>query len=255
MPDDPFTDASAASLFAGNQALLAGAGVRVPDLLLIDRDRRHLDADLVLAEDVGSETLESRMERDPAAAAGPVDALATALRRMHTTFGPDWGRPDPAVAQTRPPEEMILERALLHLGSVSTRDDRLAAARPRIDEHLRALRGHVTARHEYALIHGELGPDHVFLSAADEPVMIDIEGVTYFDVEWEHAFLQLRFGSAYESLRPVALDPARLEFYRFAQVIGLIEGPLRIAGTDFPDRRWMLDLAELNIGKALAAVV
>jgi hypothetical protein len=37
-------------------------------------------------------------------------------------------------------------------------------------------------------------------------------------------------------------------------VLGLIEGPLRIAGTDFPDRQWMLDLAEWNIGKALAVL-
>jgi hypothetical protein len=34
----------------------------------------------------------------------------------------------------------------------------------------------------------------------------------------------------------------------------LIEGPLRIADTDFPDRQWMLDLAEWNITKALAAI-
>ena len=84
--------------------------------------------------------------------------------------------------------------------------------------------------------------------------MIDFEGLAYFDVEWEHAWLQMRFGETYPALHPVDLDPNRLEFNRYAQVLSLIEGPLRIADTDFPDRQWMLDLAEWNITKALAAI-
>lgn len=84
--------------------------------------------------------------------------------------------------------------------------------------------------------------------------MIDIEGLTFFDMEWEHAWLQLRFGDAYPALQSVELDPNRLERYRFAQVLSLIEGPLRIAGTDFPDRQWMRALAERNITKALAVI-
>jgi hypothetical protein len=87
-----------------------------------------------------------------------------------------------------------------------------------------------------------------------EPAIIDIEGLTFFDVEWEHAWLQMRFGDAYAALHPVELDRDRLEFYRYAQVLSLIEGPLRIADTDFPNRRWMLDLAEWNITKALTAI-
>ncbi|GAA3762858.1 hypothetical protein GCM10022379_33390 [Micromonospora maritima] len=47
---------------------------------------------------------------------------------------------------------------------------------------------------------------------------------------------------------------AGVDVYRYAQVLSLIEGPLRIAGTDFPDRRWMRDLAERNIAAALAAL-
>ncbi|MCO8272437.1 aminoglycoside phosphotransferase [Actinoplanes sp. TRM 88003] len=241
VPDDPFTDASGAHLFLTNQALLAGAGVRVPEVLFADGDR-------VLVEDVGSETLEARMEYDRA----PLRELGRTLRRMHTTLGPEWGRPASLNPQARTPEEVVLDRALAHLRAVVGQDERMAAAGPRIEDHLRGLRGRVEARREYVLVHGELGPDHVFMSAAGEPVMIDIEGVTYFDVEWEHAFLQLRFQEAYAELGPVDLDPARLELYRVAQVIALIEGPLRIAGTDFPNRQWMLDLAEWNIQKALA---
>jgi hypothetical protein len=95
---------------------------------------------------------------------------------------------------------------------------------------------------------------HVLVTPAGEPVIIDFEGLTYFDVEWDHAWLRLRFAEAYQDLRPVDLDPDRVTFYRYAQLLSLIEGPLRIADTDFPDREWMLDLAERNISKALAAL-
>jgi hypothetical protein len=37
----------------------------------------------------------------------------------------------------------------------------------------------------------------------------------------------------------------------YAQALSLIEGPLRTANTDFPDRQWMLGLAEWKVTKAL----
>ncbi|MET8121958.1 phosphotransferase [Micromonospora sp. NPDC005291] len=258
VPDDPFTDASGAELFAVNHAALTAAGVRTPRLLMLDRDGRYLHSDVALVEDVGALTLEALMERDPAAAAMPLSTLGEALRRMHTTLGPHYGKLA-AIArdeapQTRRTEDIIADRALSHLVAAAIRDARLADAHERIADHLRHLRSAVGPRQTYGLVHGELGPDHVLVTAAGEPAMIDIEGLAYFDVEWEHAWLQMRFGDAYPALRPVELDPHRLEFYRYAQVLSLIEGPLRIADTDFPNRQWMLDLADWNITRALAAL-
>ncbi|WP_301549453.1 hypothetical protein [Catellatospora citrea] len=80
----PF-DASGAELFAAGHAALTAADVRVPRLLMLDRDG-HVD-DIALAEDAGAVTLERLMGQDPAAAAAPLAALGDALRRMHTTIG------------------------------------------------------------------------------------------------------------------------------------------------------------------------
>lgn len=255
-PDDPFTDASGAELFAVNHAALTAADVRIPRLLALDRDGRHLDADVALVEDAGAVKLETLTEQDPAAAAVPLSALGDALRRMHTTYGPEYGKlalvTRGEASRTRRAEDVIVDRALRHLDAVAARDARLDEAYDRIAGHVRHLRDAVTPRERYGLVHGELGPDHVLVTPEGEPVMIDFEGLTYFDVEWEHAWLQMRFGDAYPALHPVDLDPHRVELYRYAQVLSLIEGPLRIADTDFPDRQWMLDLAEWNIAKALA---
>ncbi|GAA4719600.1 phosphotransferase family protein [Phytohabitans rumicis] len=258
VPDDPFTDASGADLFATNHAALTAAGVRVPRLIMLDRGGKHLNVDIALVEDAGALRLEALMERDPAAAAGPLSALGDALRRMHTTFGSRYGKlaaiARDEASQTRRTEDVIVDRALGHLDAAAARDARLADARHRIAAHVGHLRGKVSPRSTYVLVHGELGPDHVLVTPDGEPVLIDFEGLAYFDVEWEHAWLRMRFDDAYPALRPVDLDPDRLELYRYAQVLSLIEGPLRIADTDFPDRQWMLDLAEWNIAKALAAV-
>ncbi|MFC3743991.1 phosphotransferase family protein [Paractinoplanes deccanensis] len=254
VPDDPFTDASGLELFAANHAALTAARVRVPHLLSLDRR-----AGLAIVEDAGGEKLEALMERDPAAAAAPLAELGESLRRMHTATSATWGRlvapaavgTSPASPGGRRAEDVILDRALGHLGSVAGRDGRLTAASGRIEDHVRRLHAAISPRRVYGLVHGELGPDHVLVGPGGEPVMIDIEGLTHFDVEWEHAWLQMRFRDAYPALRPVELDPDRLELYRYAQVLALIEGPLRIAETDFPDRDWMLQLAEWNIAKAL----
>jgi hypothetical protein len=106
---------------------------------------------------------------------------------------------------------------------------------------------------EYGLVRGELGADHVLLTGDGQPVIIDIEGLAYFDVEWEHAFLRLRFRPGdYRLLDLPEPDEARVAFYLLAQRIALIEGPLRIAQTDSPDREWMLDLADFHIAAVLA---
>jgi aminoglycoside phosphotransferase (APT) family kinase protein len=198
------------------------------------------------------------MYADPAAAAAPLSALGEALRRMAAATGPHHGRlaliGRGEAPQSRRTEDIVVDRALAHLDAVAARDPRIADARDRIATHMAELRAAVAPRSTYGLVHGELGPDHVLVTPAGEPVLIDIEGLTYFDVEWEHAWLLMRFGDRYRSLGAFELDAARLELYRYAQVLSLIEGPLRIADTDFPDRGWMLDLAEYNIGKALAAL-
>ncbi|MFF4196804.1 phosphotransferase family protein [Nonomuraea sp. NPDC001831] len=253
--DDPFTDASGADLFAAGHAALTAADVRVPRLLALDPGGRRLGAALALVEDAGATTLEALTERDPAAAVRPLAALGDALRRMHATLGPSYGKlarlADGRARPSRPAEDVVLDRALAHLAA---RDARMGRAHDRIAAHVRRLRDAVAPRERYGLVHGELGPDHVLVTPAGEPVMIDFEGLTYFDAEWEHAWLRMRFEDAYPALRPPALDPHRLELYRYAQVLSLIEGPLRIADTDFPGRRWMLDLAEWNIAKALAVL-
>jgi hypothetical protein len=86
------------------------------------------------------------------------------------------------------------------------------------------------------------------------PVMIDIENLRYFDVEWEHVFLRIRLHDDYRHLAVDGLDEARLALYMLVERLSLTAGPLRLLESDFPDRAFMLGIAEHNRNAALAWV-
>ncbi|MFD5825562.1 phosphotransferase [Lentzea sp. NPDC060358] len=231
--DPLFGNASGRDLFLTAHTALSEAGMSVPRLVLVDHD-------VVVVEDLGSTFLEDH----PAP-----ERLWDDIEAMHQRLSPRYGRPSALQPPDAPPvPDVVLDRALGHLDACSARVSRIAEARSRLETLLRQRHAAISPRTRYGLVHGELGPDHV-LVADGRPVLIDIEGAMYFDVEWEHVFLQLRFGPHY---RPApGLDPARLDLYRLATHLSLVEGPLRLLDGDFPHRDAMAAIAEDNVERVL----
>jgi hypothetical protein len=263
---DPFSDASGADLFEASHAYLDGLGVRVPQVYLLDRSRAAYPADIALVEDVPGESLETQLERGLPSADQALAQLGAAVSVLHQQRGPRFGKlayvlrgaadqdgsAQDAASSQRSCEQVVLDRALADLDTAAARVERLAAARGPLADVTRGLAAAVPARAQYGLIHGELGPDHVLIDNRGHPVIIDIEGVMFFDIEWEHAFLELRFGEHYRWLRASDLDEQRMRFYRLALYLSLIAGPLRLLDGDYPDREPMLEIVEANITRALA---
>ncbi|GAA3839163.1 phosphotransferase [Saccharothrix violaceirubra] len=244
---DPLGPASGPELFLAAWRRLDRLGVRVPRVLDTD------GAEWAVVEDVTGGTLEALLARDPGRGAAAVAELGRALDAMHADHAPRCGRVDrldrtPDIAC----EQRVYDRALDDLAEAARRDDRIAAARDRFAHRLAELRDRVAPRSQVGLIHGELGPDHVLLDADDRPVLIDIEGLMHFDVEWEHVFLRLRFRDHYPPLARPGLDPDRLALYSLSLHLNLVAGPLRLLDGDFPDRAAMLFIAERNLEAALA---
>lgn len=239
-PDPLFGNATGRDLFLTAHTALADAGVGVPRLIMADRD-------VVVVEDLGGEFLEKLLREGRGAVA--LERLHADVQVLHRMRSPRYGRPSALLPLDAPPlPDVVLQRALGHLTECCVRVPRIAAERHRLETALIERHAAIAPRAEYGLIHGELGPDHV-LVVDDRPVLIDIEGIMFFDVEWEHAFLELRFGPHY---RPIdGLDPARLTLYRLAMYLSLVEGPLRLLDGDFPHRDGMRDIAEQNIERAL----
>ncbi|UUU24715.1 phosphotransferase family protein [Streptomyces sp. DSM 40750] len=255
-PRDPFSHASGIDLFTAAHDRLAALGVRTPRLLLADRTGRHLPADAAVVEDVRGGTLEEALERDPGAAAGTLERLAGALETMRArvsgqAFGKVGVVEQGGTSHGASCVDVVRDRALRDIVEAAGRDARIAEAREALDERMHGLASAVRPRARHTLIHGELGPDHVLVGADGEPVLVDIEGLMYFDPEWEHVFLELRFGPHYDVLRAPGLDEDRLRLYRLAIRLSLVAGPLRLLDGDFPDREFMRTIAEHNLRQAL----
>jgi tRNA A-37 threonylcarbamoyl transferase component Bud32 len=241
---DPFADASGADLFEASHARLATLGVRTPQVYLLDRSLTAYPAEVALVEVVPGGTLQT------------LARLGAALAVMHRQRDRRIGKvalvDRGAAPQDRPCEQVVLDRALDHLAQAASRVERVAAVRSRLEDVTRELAAAVRPRTEHGLIHGELGPDHVLVDSRGHPVLIDIEGVMFFDTEWEHAFAELRFGEHYRWLRQDGLDDRRLRFYRLALHLSLIAGPLRLLDGDFPDREPMMRIVAFNVEQARA---
>lgn len=254
---EPFSETSGAERYEASRGRLEALGVQTPRTYLVDAGGARYPAAVALVEDVRGGTLEDLLRRDPAAAEPALAALAGALAAMHRHRGPRWGslaRADSAAVPDRPSERVVLDMALGHLAQAAARVDRVAEVRERLEGAMRELAASLRPRADYGLIHGELGPDHVLVNDDGQPVLIDIEGVMFFDVEWEHAFLRLRFGEHYRWLRADGLDEDRLRFFALAQALSLIAGPLRLLDGDRADREAMRPIVETNVDRALSFV-
>ncbi|MFD7402148.1 phosphotransferase family protein [Streptomyces sp. NPDC059866] len=255
---DPFSPGLGLDLFEAAHARLDALGVRVPAIRLVDRDGAHHPADLAIVEDLRGENLEELLARDPRAAAPVMARLGEALEAMRRHRASAYGKvavvDGGGSSRGASCEGVVLERALRDLAEAGARDPRITEARDRLEERLLGLAAAVRPRAEYAVVHGELGPDHVLVDTDGHPVLIDIEGSMYFDVEWEHVFLRIRLHDAYRPLGVDGLDEDRLAFYTLAQRLSLTAGPLRLLDGDFPDRASMAGIAEYNLRKALELV-
>ncbi|MFJ4934524.1 phosphotransferase family protein [Streptomyces pseudovenezuelae] len=249
---DPFSAGTSRGVFTAAHDRLVAAGVRTPRLLHADAER-----DAVVVEDLRGGSLEDALERDPVAGRAALEQLAGELATLHAQQGPAFGKvglvDNGGTSYGNSASRRVTEGALRDIGEAALRDERIAGVREDLEESLRRLDAAVRPRGRHSLIHGELGPDHVLLDDRGRPALIDVEGLMYFDVEWEHVFLRIRFQERYDVLRAPAreLDEDRLRLYRLAMHLSLVAGPLRLVEGDFPHPEGMREIAEHNLGEVL----
>src|ERR1700722_17075633 len=253
---DPFSPGNGIDLFAAARSRLASLGLRVPEIYLLDRDRASYCADIAILEDFPGDDLLARWERDPVAAEPTLARLREGLAAVRAYPGPGPGKVSfiegGGTPRSPTSEEAVLARGLRCLAEAE-RDHRIVANRERLKDRLHELAATVRPRAEYSVVHGELGLDHVLVDADGNPVIIDIEDLMYFDVEWEHAHMQVRLGRDWARTVGVDdLDGDRLALYLLAQRLFLVAGPMRLLDGDFPDRAFMRSIIEHNLSEALA---
>ena len=247
--DDPFTAGVGFDLFQAAHSRLASLGLRVPEVYAAGRD-------LAVVEDFPRGSLEDLLQKDRRAATLVLERLAEALAVMRQYQAPAYGRvawiDTGHTSRERSCETATLEFGLRCLAEAAGRDQRVADTRDRIERRLRELVAVVQPRVEYSVVHGELGFGHVMVTDDGLPVLIDIEDLMYFDVEWEHVFLRIGpAGAEYSALAVAGLDEDRIAFYLLTQRLSLVAGPLRLLEGDFPNRAFMRSIIENNLAEMM----
>lgn len=249
---DPFSHADGLELFLGATQALNRAGARTPVVYLVEREHPGLGAGVAIVEDFSGPTLEEHIAHgEPAQVRTILERVRHTLGLMATHTQDGLGKVSRPLIRDRSCARIVLDRALVDLAEGAARRPALAQVATRLTERLHTLAGRITPRREYGLVHGELGPDHILVDAEERPVLIDIEGLMYFDVEWEHTFLHLRFGDLYPHLRRPGLDPVRIDLYMLAHHLSLVAGPLRLLEGPYPDRAEMLAIVDHHLGRVL----
>lgn len=240
-----------AALLECNTAYLKELGVRVPEVYEIDRTKAHYPFDYAIVEDIGKTSLQPYLAACPESSGPVLNQLKTMLMKMHQHHSDKYGPIQPQGDNASTCEHLVLEQTFQDLQHASDNIPQIAIKQELLRERLIEFYSSIQPRKHFGLIHSELGPDHVMINKNEEPVLIDIEGVKFFDIEYEHAFLSFRFGEHYKSIQNSNLDRNRLRFYKLHHHLSCISGPLEIINNGFPDPEVMKDIIRFNTEAAL----
>lgn len=238
-------------LFELNNAYLCQQGINTPALYYLNKEKNRYAFDYALVEYIEGQDISNFMYADSAAQDHVFGSLGAMLSRMHGMENPSYGKlnnvrngTDKCHMQNLDNAKVQLEYAANHIAEIGSQQGRLL-------DKLNELESNIKPRARYGYIHGELGPDHVFVNKKLEPYLIDIEGAMFYDIEYEHSFLVLRFGEHYRFLKNENLDRSRMLFYKLYHHISCTAGGLKLLHRGHPNKKLAKEIADYNYRSAL----
>jgi len=100
-------------------------------------------------------------------------------------------------------------------------------------------------KQEYSLVHGELTPPHIFILDDGKIGLIDIEGVKYFDLEYDWAVIDLMYGGKIPM--PNNINMQKLEFYKICLQIGYVSVAADYLVNVDSNNIFFIDIREINL--------
>ncbi|WP_208589875.1 phosphotransferase [Gracilibacillus suaedae] len=251
--DEDTTEQSYGSdLFELNNKYLTQQGIRTPTLYNLNNEKSRYSFDYALVEYVDGQKAEAYFHHPDSVIQDKLfQRLGDLVTSMHANERYTYGKLNHSGANTKNCHLLKMENAKRQLSYASQYMESIRTNHSRLLNTLHQLESRIEPRSRYGFIHGELGPDHVLVNDHLEPYLIDIEGASFFDIEHEHSFLQLRFGDYYRYLKNDNLDPNRMLFYQFHHHISLISGGLKLLHRGFPDQEFAKGLTNHHFRCAL----
>jgi hypothetical protein len=246
-------ESSGAELFEYNYKFLTERKVRTPEIYLMNREREEYVYDFAIVQYISGGSVEQAISRNNVESSEKVlNNVGILLRKMHAIQNPFYGSLwEGNIGDKETCEEIILREAIENLDYLSKYIDQVKVNQHNLTQVLRELQGKIKPRKDYRLIHGELGPDHIMVDERLEVYLIDIEGMMFFDVEFEHSFLDFRFGDSYQYLADPQLDKDRLLFYKLHHHLSCTTGGLKLVQRGFHNPTFAQEIMESNLRSSL----
>lgn len=244
-------------LFEMNTKFLTQHGIRTPILYYLNTERQQCHLDYALVEYVEGQKAEDYFQHtNPLVQDQIFQQLGDMLSNMHAIQRAGYGKLNhEAINEDEKCHLIQLKDAESLLGYASHHLDSINNNHHKLLDTLHKFEANICSRASYGFIHWELGPDHVLVNDALEPVLIDIEGAMFYDLEYEHSFLEFRFGQHYRFLKNTNLDAQRMLFYRFYHHISLVTGGLKLLHRGFPNQQFAKGLIEYHLKSLLRYIV
>lgn len=234
-------------LFEQNKSFLRDQGIQTPALYSIHREQERYPFDFAFVEYIQGRKAADYLHADSIPRDAVCRRLSEMLMKMHditrTTYG-KWN--DGSVEVIEPCHRQELNNTFTQLSYAAQYMNDIATNQGNLIDLLYTLESNIQPRNRYGYIHGELGPDHVLVNEKLEPYLIDIEGAMFYDIEYEHSFMEFRFGECYHALKREDLDPNRMLFYKLHHHISYASGGLKLLHRGFPNQRLARDIADYN---------
>jgi len=238
--------------FMHNTKLLTDLGIRVPYILVAGHHDEG-DFDYAMVECFKGQSLDKYM-RNGGNVAAVADKIITVMDRMAAEKRPFYGAPLDNEPNDIPAAQLVFDFTAEELNIASRLDNEVADIQSNLLHLMRQKMDEMMEmeRQEYSLIHGELTPPHVFILENGDVGLIDIEGIKYFDVEYDWAVINLSYGDRIPL--PESINNQKLEFYKLCWKIVHVSGAVDYLVHVDGHHEWFRNFRERNL-QALKKIV
>ena len=186
--DNIVFESNGADLFELNNKLLIQNGIRTPRIYYIDRSKKDYLFDFALVEYISGGEIEKYFGADEDIQYKVFTDLDKNIKKMHSIKNQSYGNIKAQKSYEGRSERLLLNKTLEDIQYSSKFHEGIFNNRLILIQKIQELYSNIKPRNDYVFIHGELGPNHVFVDEHLNTYLIDIDSAMFFDIEYEHSF-------------------------------------------------------------------
>jgi len=253
--DNIIFESNGSDLIELNNKFLIQNGIRTPKIYYIDRSKKDYLFDFALVEYISGGEIEKYFGADEDTQSKIFTDLDKNIKKLHSIKNKFYGNLKVQKSYDGRGEKLLLNKTLEDIQYSSKFHEGVFSNKIMLIQKIQELYNNIKPRNDYAFVHGELGPNHVFVDEHFNTYLIDIESAMFFDIEYEHSFLELRFGEFYKYLTVNNLDLDRLRFYKLHLHFSCLSGALQLKQKGYQDMEDVNGMIEHNSKKVLSFIM